>query len=125
MSVLPEFWWAALYQVLLAHFGSCGAVIYVVITTSPCPFVLFKGLNNGTGWFVHKVSPIDTGYPTSDSMTSVDDTWALDESLYALDEAETQFLTSQTGVTDPEELKKHVLNVQAEIYAVRSQSSNT
>ena len=42
----------------------------------------------------------------------------LDENLYKLDEDEFAFLSSQTGIQDPEELKKHVLSVQKEIYAV-------
>lgn len=43
---------------------------------------------------------------------------ALDENLYALDESEIQLLKSKTGITDDEELRKHVLKVQADIYAV-------
>ena len=42
----------------------------------------------------------------------------LDESLYTLDDQEIQLLSKQTGITDPDELKKHVMEVQAEIYAV-------
>ncbi len=42
----------------------------------------------------------------------------LDENLYALDESEIQLLKSRTGITDEEELRKHVLKVQADIFAV-------
>ena len=42
----------------------------------------------------------------------------LDDSLYQLDEDELEFLSSQTGIKDPIELKRHVVNVQREAYAV-------
>ena len=42
----------------------------------------------------------------------------LDESLYALEADDTRFLGEQTGMHDAEELKQHVLKVQADIYAV-------
>ena len=42
----------------------------------------------------------------------------LDESLYELTDEEESFLMRQTGISDPEELKKHVLDIQREVYAV-------
>lgn len=42
----------------------------------------------------------------------------LDENLYALDESEIQLLKSRTGIANEEELRKHVLKVQADIFAV-------
>lgn len=42
----------------------------------------------------------------------------LDESLYNLSEDEQQFLSSQTGIQDREELRRHVFDVQKQIYAV-------
>ncbi|KAF7791668.1 hypothetical protein EIP86_002691 [Pleurotus ostreatoroseus] len=43
----------------------------------------------------------------------------LDDSLYSrLNEEDIKFLKSQTGISDDKELKKHILHVQAEIYAV-------
>ncbi|EKM48875.1 uncharacterized protein PHACADRAFT_266025 [Phanerochaete carnosa HHB-10118-sp] len=40
----------------------------------------------------------------------------LDEKFY--DDAETEFISELTGIKDPDELKKHVLQVQREVYAV-------
>ena len=42
----------------------------------------------------------------------------LSERFYNLDPVEQEFLSSQTGISDPEELKKHALQVQKEAYAV-------
>ena len=42
----------------------------------------------------------------------------LNESFYTLDSIEQEFLSSQTGIDNPEELKKHALQVQKEAYAV-------
>lgn len=44
----------------------------------------------------------------------------LDGSLYVLDDDTSVFMKAQTGIEDAEELKKHLLRVQAEAYAVRS-----
>ena len=44
----------------------------------------------------------------------------LNEDLFQLEDDEREFVTNQTGINDPEELKKHVLQVQKEIYAVSS-----
>ncbi len=43
----------------------------------------------------------------------------LDPKLYSLDEQEAAFFKSATGIQDEEELKKHILDVQAKAYAVR------
>ncbi|KAI0651468.1 hypothetical protein C8Q79DRAFT_933431 [Trametes meyenii] len=43
----------------------------------------------------------------------------LDESLYSIDEEAFEFMKAQTSIEDPEELKKHIMAVQAEAYAVR------
>lgn len=43
----------------------------------------------------------------------------LDESLYQLEGTDYEFLSAETGIKDPEELKKHIIAVQAEIYKVR------
>lgn len=43
----------------------------------------------------------------------------LDESFYEVDEIDEQFLEEQTGIKDPEEVKKHLIQVQREVYAVR------
>ena len=46
----------------------------------------------------------------------------LDAALYErMEEPDLDFVRAQTGITDPEELKKHIMNVQAEIFAVRCQ----
>lgn len=47
----------------------------------------------------------------------------LDESLYKLDENGLAFMKRQTGIDDEEELKKHILAVQAEAYQVSLSSS--
>lgn len=46
----------------------------------------------------------------------------LNEALYNPDDVETGFLLQQTGLEDPEEVKKHILQVQRELYAVRAES---
>ncbi len=43
----------------------------------------------------------------------------LDEKCYNLDNAEEEFIMRQTGIQDPQEVKKHVIAVQAEAYEVR------
>ncbi|KAH9858784.1 hypothetical protein C2E23DRAFT_864612 [Lenzites betulinus] len=43
---------------------------------------------------------------------------ALDESLYSIDDEALDFMKAQTGIEDPEELKKHIMAVQAEAYAI-------
>ncbi|KAI0358976.1 hypothetical protein OH77DRAFT_1420491 [Trametes cingulata] len=43
----------------------------------------------------------------------------LDESLYSIDDEAFEFMKALTGIEDPEGLKKHILAVQAEAYAVR------
>jgi hypothetical protein len=43
---------------------------------------------------------------------------ALDESLYNLPEEERSFFKQQTGIPDDDELKAHILRVQAEAYEV-------
>ena len=50
-----------------------------------------------------------------------DEPRALDESIYKLDGADFDFISAATGITDPEELKQHIVAVQREIYAVRVQ----
>lgn len=42
----------------------------------------------------------------------------LDESLYALEESDAKFLKAYLGILDDEDLKKHILHIQAEAYAV-------
>lgn len=42
----------------------------------------------------------------------------LDDTLYKLEQDEYEFLSSQTGIKDQGELKKHVLEVQKDIYKV-------
>ncbi|KAI0374558.1 hypothetical protein BV20DRAFT_987955 [Pilatotrama ljubarskyi] len=42
----------------------------------------------------------------------------LDEELYSIDDEAFAFMKAQTGIQDPEELKKHVLAVQAEAYSI-------
>ncbi|KDQ24625.1 hypothetical protein PLEOSDRAFT_1113876 [Pleurotus ostreatus PC15] len=42
----------------------------------------------------------------------------LDPKLYSLDEQEAAFFKSATGIQDEEELKKHILDVQAKAYAI-------
>ena len=44
----------------------------------------------------------------------------LDENLYKIDDHALEFMKSQTGIQDTEELKQHILAVQAEAYAVSS-----
>ena len=42
----------------------------------------------------------------------------LDDTLYKIDDQALQFMREQTGIQDEEALKKHILSVQAEAYAV-------
>lgn len=42
----------------------------------------------------------------------------LDETLYSLEPEDEKLYAEQIGITDPEELKNHILAVQAEAYAV-------
>ncbi|KAH9846619.1 hypothetical protein C2E23DRAFT_570651 [Lenzites betulinus] len=42
----------------------------------------------------------------------------LDEKLYSIDDEALGFMQAQTGIKDPDELKKHILAVQAEAYAI-------
>ncbi|EIW65002.1 uncharacterized protein TRAVEDRAFT_68659 [Trametes versicolor FP-101664 SS1] len=42
----------------------------------------------------------------------------LDESLYSIDDQALQFMREQTGIQDPEELRKHIFAAQAEAYAI-------
>lgn len=60
----------------------------------------------------------ESASPAHDSQYAVKD-GALDDSYYILDPSEQAFLSSQTGIGDPEELKKHVLQVQKKVYLVR------
>ena len=46
---------------------------------------------------------------------------ALDERLYDLNDEERSFFKDQSGIQDDEELKAHILQVQAEAYKVCSQ----
>ena len=50
---------------------------------------------------------------------AVDAPIPLIDGIYALDDAEFAFFTAQTGITDPEALKKHIIDLQTKIYAVR------
>ena len=58
-----------------------------------------------------------TVFPPSVASSPV--TPPLDPSFYNLDEEESSFLKTQTGIKDDQELKRHILEVQAEAYAVR------
>ena len=42
----------------------------------------------------------------------------LDPSLYSIEDDALEFMKASTGIQDPEELKKHILAVQEEAYAV-------
>ena len=42
----------------------------------------------------------------------------LDEGLYRLDDTEITFFKQQTGIDDSDELKAHLLSIQAEAYEV-------
>ena len=42
----------------------------------------------------------------------------LDRQSYQLDDGEVQFMSSQTGISSPEELREHVLQIRKEAYAV-------
>ncbi|RPD81612.1 hypothetical protein L226DRAFT_474830 [Lentinus tigrinus ALCF2SS1-7] len=42
----------------------------------------------------------------------------LDETLYSIDDQALEFMKAQTGIQDAEELKRHILAVQAEAYAI-------
>ena len=46
----------------------------------------------------------------------------LDDSLYKMEEQALEFFRAQTGIEDADELKRHVLAVQAEAYAVRARA---
>lgn len=45
--------------------------------------------------------------------------FALDDTGYGLDEEESKFFKSRTGIQDDAQLKEHLLKVQAEALAVR------
>lgn len=45
--------------------------------------------------------------------------FALDDTGYGLDEEESKFFRSQTGIQDEAQLKEHLLKVQAEALAIR------
>ena len=45
---------------------------------------------------------------------------ALDERLYDLSDEESSFFKQQTGIQDDDELKEHIIQVQAEAYKVCS-----
>ncbi|KAA1474301.1 hypothetical protein DENSPDRAFT_824110 [Dentipellis sp. KUC8613] len=49
----------------------------------------------------------------------VGDVTPLDNSLYKLEDEQKVFFKATTGITDDEELKKHILEVQARAYALR------
>ncbi|TFY61382.1 hypothetical protein EVG20_g7080 [Dentipellis fragilis] len=49
----------------------------------------------------------------------VGDVTPLDSSLYKLEDEQKVFFKATTGITDDEDLKKHILNVQAKAYALR------
>lgn len=59
----------------------------------------------------------DTGVQNEDANSRA---LPLDDNLYTLDEETSDFFMAQTGIQDAEELKKHLLRVQAQAYAVRS-----
>ena len=44
----------------------------------------------------------------------------LDEALYRIDDEAQAFMQGQTGIQDTEELKRHILAVQAKAYSVSS-----
>ena len=50
---------------------------------------------------------------------------ALDERFYQLDDIEATFVSDLTGISDPAELKKHILQVQHEVYAVSTLNNNS
>jgi hypothetical protein len=52
------------------------------------------------------------------SSTQISSELALDESLYDLTKDERAFFKQQTGITDDDELKAHILRVQAEAFEV-------
>ncbi|KAH9891083.1 hypothetical protein C8Q73DRAFT_109551 [Cubamyces lactineus] len=53
-----------------------------------------------------------------DTLTALAKQFPVDESKYSLKGEELKFMQAQTGITDEEELKRHILAVQAEAYAV-------
>ncbi|KAI0374559.1 hypothetical protein BV20DRAFT_1049336 [Pilatotrama ljubarskyi] len=55
----------------------------------------------------------------NNSQTAARQPRPLDESLYSIDDEALEFMKTLTGIEDPEKLKKHILNVQAEAYVVR------
>lgn len=42
----------------------------------------------------------------------------LDTALYNLDDTETDFIIKQTGLSNSEEVRKHLIQIQHEVYAV-------
>ncbi|KAI0336236.1 hypothetical protein GY45DRAFT_592101 [Cubamyces sp. BRFM 1775] len=60
-----------------------------------------------------------TAYPTPESEAVVlAQSFPLDARLYSLKDEELEFMKSETGISDEEELKDHILRVQAEAYSV-------
>ncbi|KAH9846620.1 hypothetical protein C2E23DRAFT_890709 [Lenzites betulinus] len=43
---------------------------------------------------------------------------SLDEKYYSIDDEALGFMQTQTGIEDPDELKKHIVSIQAEAYAI-------
>ena len=53
-------------------------------------------------------------------MSSDPDVVPLDDALYRIDDEALVFMQGQTGIQDTEELKRHILDVQAKAYSVSS-----
>jgi hypothetical protein len=69
-----------------------------------------------------EAAPVTSGPPLGGTQYNTNQA-GLDDSYYQLDDVELQFLSTHTGIFDAEELKKHVLAVQKELYAVSAQCS--
>ncbi|KAI0666275.1 hypothetical protein C8Q78DRAFT_1083214 [Trametes maxima] len=64
------------------------------------------------------MSPVVYSTPTARSTVSLTKVFPLDASLYSLQDAELKFMQTETRIDDEEELRDHVMQIQAEAYAV-------
>jgi hypothetical protein len=59
-----------------------------------------------------------------DISVKVDNVPTLQKQYYRITPEQTEFFKQQTGITDDDELKQHILAVQTEAYKVRSEPTN-
>ena len=60
--------------------------------------------------------PLGANLPYLRHIVTITNTLPLDVNDYALDGEEARFFKAQTGITDNEDLKRHILQIQEEAY---------